>query len=423
MDSIPTWLLFVSLGLLIVLSGFFSSSETGLISLNRYRLRHLADEGHAGARRADRLLQRPDRLIGVILLGNNFVNILASSVATIIAIRLMGQAGIAVATGLLTLVILIFAEVTPKTLAALHPERIAFPASWVLGPLLRLLYPLVWVVNAISNNLLRLLRVSPESSGDQPLSREELRTVVNEAGAMIPQRHQRMLLSILDLEKVTVEDIMIPRNEMVGVDLDEPWEAILERISRSHHTRLPVYEGGPENIVGILHLRNIAHRLAVGELDPEGLRRLVRDPYFVPEATPLHTQLLNFQRERRRIGLVVDEYGDIRGLVTLEDILEEIVGEFTTDPGETMQEVHPQEDGSFLVEGSAYVRDLNRLMQWELPTDGPKTLNGLILEHMETIPEPGTSFRLAGYPVEIVHVGTSAVRTVKIMPDLWRPPG
>ena len=422
MDSIPTWLLFASLGLLIVLSGFFSSSETGLISLNRYRLRHLADEGHAGARRADRLLQRPDRLIGVILLGNNFVNILASSVATIIAMRLMGQAGIAVATGLLTLVILIFAEVTPKTLAALHPERIAFPASWVLGPLLRVLYPLVWVVNAISNNLLRLLGVSPESSGDQPLSREELRTVVNEAGAMIPQRHQRMLLSILDLEKVTVEDIMIPRNEMVGIDLEESWEAILDRISRSHHTRLPVSEGGAENIIGILHLRNIAHRLAAGDLDPESLRKLVRAPYFVPEATPLHTQMLNFQRERRRIGLVVDEYGDIRGLVTLEDILEEIVGEFTTDPGETMQEVHPQEDGSFLVEGSAYVRDLNRLMQWELPTDGPKTLNGLILEHMETIPEPGTSFRLAGYPVEIVHVGTSAVRTVKIMPDLWRPP-
>ncbi|SFD69263.1 Mg2+ and Co2+ transporter CorB, contains DUF21, CBS pair, and CorC-HlyC domains [Thiohalospira halophila DSM 15071] len=422
MDSIPTWLLFASLGLLIVLSGFFSSSETGLISLNRYRLRHLADEGHAGARRANRLLQRPDRLIGVILLGNNFVNILASSVATIIAMRLMGQAGIAVATGLLTLVILIFAEVTPKTLAALHPERIAFPASWVLGPLLRVLYPLVWVVNAISNNLLRLLGVSPESSGDQPLSREELRTVVNEAGAMIPQRHQRMLLSILDLEKVTVEDIMIPRNEMVGIDLEESWEAILERISRSHHTRLPVSEGGAENIIGILHLRNLAHRLAAGDLDPESLRKLVRAPYFVPEATPLHTQMLNFQRERRRIGLVVDEYGDIRGLVTLEDILEEIVGEFTTDPGETMQEVHPQEDGSFLVEGSAYVRDLNRLMQWELPTDGPKTLNGLILEHMETIPEPGTSFRLAGYPVEIVHVGTSAVRTVKIMPDLRRPP-
>ncbi|MFP4131063.1 HlyC/CorC family transporter [Thiohalospira sp.] len=422
MDALPTWLLFVSLGLLLVLSGFFSSSETGLISLNRYRLRHLADEGHAGARRAERLLQRPDRLIGVILLGNNFVNILASSVATVIAMRLMGQAGIAVATGLLTLVILIFAEVTPKTLAALHPERIAFPASWILGPLLRLLYPLVWLVNAISNGLLRLLSVSPESSGDQPLSREELRTVVNEAGAMIPQRHQRMLLSILDLEKVTVEDIMIPRNEMVGIDLEEPWEAILERLSRSHHTRLPVSEGGAENIIGILHLRNVAHRLAAGELDPEELRKLVRAPYFVPEATPLHTQLLNFQRERRRIGLVVDEYGDIRGLVTLEDILEEIVGEFTTDPGETMQEVHPQEDGSFLVEGSAYVRDLNRLMQWELPTDGPKTLNGLILEHMETIPEPGTSFRLAGYPVEIVHVGTSAVRTVKIMPDLWRPP-
>ncbi|MGM0475590.1 MAG: HlyC/CorC family transporter [Pseudomonadota bacterium] len=422
MDAIPTFALFLLLGLLIVLSAFFSSSETGLISLNRYRLRHLAGSGHAGAQRAERLLKRPDRLIGVILLGNNFVNILASALATIIALRLLGEAGIAVATGLLTLVILIFAEVTPKTLAALHPERIAFPASVVLGPLLRVLYPLVWIVNVVANTLLSGLGVSPHRHQGQALSREELRTVVNEADAMIPRRHQNMLLSILDLEKVTVEDIMVPRNEMAAIDLDDDWDTILDTITRSQHTRLPVYSGGPENVVGILHLRHVVHRLAGGEFGREDLEAAMREPYFVPEATTLHHQLVNFQQQRRRIGLVVDEYGDLRGLVTLEDILEEIVGEFTTDPAESMREVHPQEDGTYLVDGSASNRELNRMLQWELPTTGPKTLNGLILEYMETIPEPGTSFRLAGYPMEVVQVGPSAVRTVRVMPALREIP-
>ena len=418
MDAIPTWSLFLLLGLLIVLSAFFSSSETGLISLNRYRLRHLVDQGHSGARRAEHLLRRPDRLIGVILLGNNFVNILASAVATIIALRLIGEAGIAVATGLLTLVILVFAEVTPKTLAALHPERVAFPASYVLGPLLRALYPLVWVVNVVANTLLRGLGVSPRNHQGQALTREELRTVVNEADAMIPRRHQRMLLSILDLEQATVEDIMVPRNEMATLDLEDDWPAVVETIVRSQHTRLPVFSGGSENVVGILHLRQVIHRLGSGDFSREDLEAVMREPYFVPESTPLHTQLLNFQRERRRIGLVVDEYGDIRGLVTLEDILEEIVGEFTTDPAQSMRDVHPQEDGSYLVDGGAPVRELNRVLQWELPTDGPKTLNGLILEYMETIPEPGTSFRLSGYPMEVVQVSVNTVRTVRVLPEL-----
>ncbi len=419
MNDIPLGVLFGALVLLLILSAFFSSSETGLMSINRYRLRHLAKEQHAGARRVSKLLERPDRLIGLILLGNNFVNILASSLATIIALRLGGEAAIAVGAGLLTLVILIFSEVAPKTLAALHPEKIAFPAALVYLPLLKLLYPLVWVVNMIANGLLRLVGVSPvDERGNQHLSREELRTVVNEAGALIPKRHQHMLLSILDLEKVSVEDIMVPRNEIVGIDLEDEWSEILELLVHSQHTRLIIFEGDIDNIVGMLHVRNALHLLSQGTLDKEGLRELCRDPYFIPEATPLNTQLLNFQRQERRIGLVVDEYGDIQGLVTLEDILEEIVGEFTTVPSASSRDVHPQEDGSYLVDGSVNVRELNRLMQLELSTEGPKTLNGLILEYLENIPEPGTSLKIAGYPMEIVQVADNSVRTVRILPAL-----
>lgn len=393
-----------------------------MMSLNRYRLKHLRSQNHRGASRASEMLERPDRLIGLILIGNNLVNIAASAIATVIAIRLYGDAGIVIATFLLTLVILIFAEITPKTIAALHPERVAFPASVVLLPLMKMLYPVVLAVNTVTNGLLRLLGVDPRAGSDEQVSTEELRTIVTEAGALIPQRHRGMLVNILDLEEVTVDDIMVPRNEVYGIDLDDDDERILACIQQSAHTLLPVWRDDINNVTGVFHLRNSGRVLRGGRLDRAALEREMDKPYFVPENTPLHTQLLNFQNRKRRLGIVVDEYGDVMGLVALADILEEIVGEFTTDPGETMQEVHPQEDGSFLVEGSAYVRDLNRLMQWELPTDGPKTLNGLILEHMETIPEPGTSFRLAGYPVEIVHVGTSAVRTVKIMPDLWRPP-
>ncbi|MDH5229541.1 MAG: HlyC/CorC family transporter, partial [Gammaproteobacteria bacterium] len=384
MNDIPLTVLFGVLIFLLILSAFFSGSETGLMTLNRYRLRHLVKTKHSGALRAAKLLDRPDRLIGLILLGNNFVNILASSLTTIIALRLGGESAIAIGAGLLTLVILIFAEVAPKTLAALNPERIAFPASYIYTPLLKLLYPLVWSVNGIANGFLRLIRVDPEDdSGEQHLSREELRTVVNEAGALIPKRHQSMLLSILDLEQVTVEDIMVPRNDIFGIDLDDDIDEIHDLIAHAQHTRLPVYKSDIDNILGFVHLRNIVHALT-GEqaLTKEHIMEQLRESYFIPEATPLNTQLLNFQRQERRIGLVVDEYGDIRGLVTLEDILEEIVGEFTTDPSTTISDIHPQEDGTYLVDGSANIRDLNRVMFWELPTDGPKTLNGLILEYL-----------------------------------------
>ena len=419
MSDIPLSALFIALVILLLLSAFFSSSETGLMTLNRYRLRHLAKVGHGGAKRAEALLQRPDRLIGLILLGNNFVNILASSLTTIIAIRLGGETAIAIGAGLLTLVILIFSDVAPKTLAALHPERIAFPAAYIYGPLLKLLYPMVWVVNGIANALLRMLGIDTKNTtGDQSLSHEELRTVVHEAGGLIPKRHQKMLVSILDLSKVTVEDIMVPRNEIVGIDLEDDLSEIVEQMSHSHHARLPVYEGDINNVVGMVNLRHTLHLLARDDFDKDMLRNHVTEPYFIPEATPLTTQLLNFQREEERVALVVDEYGDIQGLAMLEDILEEIVGEFTSDPYATSRDIHAQDDGSYLVDGGVNIRSVNRLMDWELPEDGPKTLNGVITEYLESLPEPGTSVKINGYPIEVVQTSGNAVKTARIYANL-----
>ena len=391
-----------------------------MMALNRYRLRHLARSGHRGARRASRLLERPDRLIGLILLGNNFVNIAASSLATVLALRLLGEAGIALAAGLLTLVILIFAEVAPKTFAALHPERVAFPAAHVLTWLLAVFQPLVLAVNWMANGVLRLLRLSPAGDDRDSLSREELRTVVAEAGALIPRRHRQMLMSILDLEKVTVDDIMVPRQEINAIDLDDPPSEIFEQIMHMQHTRIPLYRGDINEIEGVLHLRRV-----VTPPREEGLVEYLRgqadEPYFIPAGTPLSAQLRNFQRAHERIGLIVDEYGEIEGLATMEDLLEEIVGQFTTDPTDYSPDVHPQADGTYLVDGSANVRELNRAMHWELPTDGPKTVNGLITEYLGSIPEPGTSVMIAGYPIEIMQTTGNAVRTARIVPGLRRP--
>ena len=388
-----------------------------MMALNRYRLRHLARAGHLGARRASRLLERPDRLIGLILLGNNFVNIAASSLATVLALRLLGEAGIALAAGLLTLVILIFAEVAPKTFAALHPERVAFPAAHVLTWLLAVFQPLVAAVNWMANGVLRLLRLPPSGARRDSLSREELRTVVAEAGALIPRRHRQMLMGILDLEKVTVDDIMVPRQEINGIDLDDPPSEILEQIMHAQHTRVPLYRGDVNEIEGILHLRRVIAPPGEGGLAGY-LRTQADEPYFIPAGTPLSVQLLNFQRTHQRIGLVVDEYGEIEGLATVEDLLEEIVGQFTTDPTDYSPDVHPQADGTYLVDGSANVRELNRAMHWELPTDGPRTMNGLIIEHLGSIPEPGTSLMIAGYPIEIMQTTGNAVRTARIIPSL-----
>ena len=416
MNDVPLGTLFTVLGLLLVLSAFFSSTETALMSINRYRLRHRARQGQRSARLAEALLQRPDRLIGLILLGNNFVNIFASSLVTVIALRLGGEGAIAIGAGLLTLVILIFAEVAPKTVAALHPERIALPAALIYFPLLKLTYPIVWLVNLMANGVLRLLGIRMEHVQGHGLSHEELRTVVSEAGAMIPKRHQRMLISVLELQDVTVDDIMVPRNEIDGLDLDDDWEDLLEQITESRHTRLPVYRGDLDQVVGIIHLRSVMGQLSEGELSREHLAAKSLEPYFVPEGTPLHTQLVNFQRAKRRLALVVDEYGDIQGLVTLDDILEEIVGEFTTDPADIYRDVQPEADGSFMVSGTANVRELNRMMGWRLPTDGPKTLNGLIVERLETIPQAGAMLHLGGYRLEIVQTADNAVRSVRLRP-------
>ena len=416
MNEVPLGTLFSLLGVLLVLSAFFSGTETALMSINRYRLRHRARHGSRPAKLTEALLQRPDRLIGLILLGNNFVNIFASSLVTVIALRVGGEGAIAIGAGILTLVILIFSEVAPKTLAALHPERIALPAALVYYPLLKVTYPIVWLVNLMANGVLRLLGVRAEQVQGHALSHEELRTVVSEAGALMPKRHQRMLISVLELQDVSVDDIMIPRNEIDGLDLDDDWDDLLEQVSESQHTRLPVYRGDLDHVVGILHLRSIMRELADDDLTRAHLTEKALEPYFVPEGTPLHTQLLNFQRAKRRLALVVDEYGDIQGLVTLDDILEEIVGEFTTDPADVYRDVQQESDGSFMVSGAANIRDLNRMMGWRLPTDGPKTLNGLIVERLETIPEAGSQLQLSGYQLEVVQTADNAVRSVRLRP-------
>ncbi len=404
-----------------MMSAFFSGSETALMALNRYRLQHQANSGDKAAQRVAKLLKRQDRLIGIILLGNNFVNILASAIATVIGLRLFGETGIAIATGLLTLIILIFSEVTPKTLAALHPERVAYPSALVYVPLLKILYPLVWLISTIARLLLRLIGVDPEDAAQHSLSTEELRTVVAETGAMIPRRHQHMLLSILDLEKATVEDIMVPRNEIVGVDISRPWDEVLQQIKDSHHTRLPLYAGSIDEIRGIIHLRRILGLLAGQELNQDSLMEQAREPYFIPEGTALNQQLLNFQNQRRRIGFVVDEYGDIQGLVTLEDILEEIVGEFTTDPSTRMRHARPNGDGSYTVNAMTNVRSLNRAMSWSLPSSSARTLNGLILEQLEDIPEPGTRLHLHDYLVEILSTKTNVIQQVRLTPPTLKP--
>ena len=420
MDNISTEILFATLGILIIFSAYFSGSETGIMSLNRYRLRHLEKQNHSGAKRVSRLLARPDRLIGLILIGNNLVNIAASAIATIIGIRLFGDMGILIATITLTLIILIFAEVTPKTLAALYPEKIAFPSSIILSLLLKLLFPFVVAVNWITNGLLMLIGISPEQRQEHSLSSEELRTVVNESGAMLAKRDQNMLVGILDLDKVTVEDIMIPRNELVGIDINDDWKKIQKKLAQSNHTRVLLYRDNMDDVVGYIHLRDALKLLFKNQFTKTTLIRAVKELYFIPEGTTLNVQLLKFQHAKERLGLVVDEYGDIQGLVTLEDILEEVVGDFTTTMERTTsEEVHLQPDGSYLVDGSATVRDINKEMTWFFPTDGPKTLNGLIIEYLEDIPEANLSVRIAGYPLEIIEVSDNMIKTVRILPDLY----
>jgi Mg2+/Co2+ transporter CorB len=421
-SEIPLSLLFSALFFLIVFSAFFSSSETGMMSLNRYRMRHLAKQGHGGARRASKLLARTDRLIGVILIGNNFVNIAAASISTIIAQRIWAQnpdlgapeVGVTIATILLTLVILIFAEVTPKTIAANHPEKIAFPASFLLQPLLILLMPFVYVVNAIANVLIKMTGLKLDQDSKDLLSTEEFRTLVHEAGVLIPARRQQMLLSILDLETVRVNDIMIPRSEIVGIDLDDDIREIEEILRTSQHTRLPVWKGNINNIIGMLHMRNAAKVMSQSSFNKAELLQVTRDPYFVPETVQLHNQLFNFQKEQRRIAIVVDEYGNVQGIATLEDILEEIVGDFTSDMSATSQDITPQDDGSFIIDGSTNIRDLNKAIKYDLPITGPKTFSGLIIEHLESIPDSNICLKIEEYRIEILKVKANTIASAKI---------
>ncbi|WP_444907650.1 HlyC/CorC family transporter [Microbulbifer sp. SSSA008] len=415
MNEMPTGLLFGLLALLILISAFFSSSETSMMALNRYRLRHQAKSGHRGAKRATELLARPDKLIGSILIGNNLVNVLVSVIAGSVFAQIYGEI---LTTIVLTLALLIFAEVTPKTIAALHPEKIAFPASFILRPLQWLLTPLVLLIGGISNGLARMLGVETKANSEaEHLAPEELRTVVFESGALLPSKHKGMLLNVLDLDQATVEDIMIPRNEVMGVDLENSAEEILQQLAESSYTRLPVYRGDINRVVGILHLRKAAQILRDGpeNLTAARLNSFTDEPYFVPEATPLPTLLMNFQKTKRRMGLVVDEYGEVMGIVTLEDLLEEIVGDFTASPVPSDdEEIVAIEDGWYMIEGGTSIRDINRTLGWELPTDGPKTFNGLAMEHLESIPDGNISLYILNYLVEIEEVSDKMITRARI---------
>jgi magnesium and cobalt exporter, CNNM family len=386
------------------------------MSLNRYRLRHSARSGHRAARIAEKLLQRPDRLIGLILLGNNAANLGAAALTTVIALRLGGEGAIWIGTLVLTLVVLIFSEVAPKTIAALNPSKIALPAALIYYPLQKLAAPLVWFINLLANGLLKLLGASTEQIATHSLSAEELRTVVAEAGAMVPRRHQQMLLSILDLDAISVDDVMVPRQEIIGIDLEKDWSECLAIVRDSSFHRLPVYRDDVDNIIGVVKVRRLLPDLASGTLTEQSLLHHTQEPYFVPEGTPLNRQLLNFQQHQRRSAFVVDEYGDVQGLITTEDILREIVGEFDADASSVDIGVAQESPESFIVDASANVRQLNRMMHWRLPTDGPKTLNGLIIEQLETIPDPGTSVTVAGYPIEILATTEHGIKQVRVSP-------
>ena len=425
MDSISTSTLFAALAVLLLTSAFFSASETAMMAINRYRLRHAAESGVRGAMRTQALLNQTDKLLGVILLGNNLVNSASATLSAVLAIRLFGDGEMVlfVATLLLTFLILVFSEVTPKVLGASFPERVAYPATLLLTPLLKLAYPVVWFVNLFVQGILKLLRIrQPEPGQGNSLGLEELRTIVLESSGRLPREHHRILMNLLELEDITVDDVMTPRNQIEAIDIEDDPERLRQQISTSHHTRLVVHAGSSDNLLGVLHVRRVLHALTGEELDPDTLKDNLEDPYFVPAGTPLFTQLRNFQSSRRRLALVVDEYGELQGLVTLEDLLEEMIGEFTTQAPSDTGFLRREEDGSWLAEGSVLLRHLNRKLGLSLPLDGPKTLNGLLLEQFEDIPEAGVSLKLGDVPVEIVQTQDRAVKMARIYPPATNTP-
>ena len=420
MEHISTTTLIVTLIIMVLVSAFFSGAETGMMTLNRYRLRHKAKQGNRAALRVEQLLRKPDRLISLVLIGNNLVNIMASAIATIVGMRLYGNVGVAIATGVLTFVILVFSEVLPKTIAALYPEKVAYPFSILLKPLQILMMPIVWLLNTITRLLMRMLGIKVDNVMSSALSKEELRTLVNESRSQMSRRNQDMLLSVLDLEKVTVDDIMTPRNEIVGIDINDEWKAIARQLTHSPHGRIVLYRDSLDDAIGMLRLRE-AYRLMTekNEFTKETMLRAADEIYYIPEGTPLSVQLVKFQRNKKKVGLVVNEYGDIQGLVTVEDILEEIVGDFTTSMSPTLaEEVSPQPDGSVIIEGSANIRELNKAFNWTLPEEEARTINGMLLEAIEEIPAPGTHIRLSHYQIEILDVQDNMVKQVRVTPIL-----
>lgn len=417
MNNAPTIILLISLVVLLAVIAFSSGTEVAMLSVNRYRIRTRAQNKERSARVLERLLQKPDDWLGANLVILAAASTFASSVTTILAQRVDNPYAVPFAISVLTVAMIVFCELAPKIYAATHPEPVALSSSYIYRALVWVAWPLLWVTNRLAYGFLRLFGVVKSARGDQMLSTEELRTVVAEAGPMIPQRHRQMLLSILDLGSVTVNDIMIPRQEIAAIDIDENWEELLDQLRQTPHTRLPVYDTELDNLIGILHMKRVAQELARGTLTRERLIEIARnrEPYFVPEGTPLNVQLSNFQRNRRRLAFVVNEYGDIEGLVTLEDILEEIVGEFTTDPATvTHKDIHPERPGVYIVNASATIRALNRALQWQLPTDGPKTVNGLLLEKLETIPPPGTALKVGEYAFEVLQTGDNVIKTVRV---------
>jgi Mg2+/Co2+ transporter CorB len=420
MEDVPlTWEL-AALALLLVMSGYFSIAETSMMALNRYRLRHLVAQGHGGAKRAAALLRHTDRLLGAILIGNNVVNAAAATLASVIALELVGQGRMAYAVSTLgiSFVIIVFAEITPKVIGATYPERIALPLAYVLGPLQRVLQPAIWFVNLFSRPLLRLFGVRPGEASEAPrLSPEEIRTLVRESSAFMPKKHVTILLNLFDLTDITVQDIMLPRSKIESIRLDEDMQAITRHLATSYHMRLPVFRDARGDVVGVLHLRKVLAPLMAGTLDKAQIEALLAEPYFVPATTPVFTQMQYFQENEERIALVVDEYGELMGLVTLEDIIEEIIGKFTTSVP-TAQALAWGEDGSTSIDGATPVREVNRALGLDLPTEGPKTLNGLILEHLRDIPEADVSIKIGGVPLEIVHTQGRSVKTARI----FRPP-
>lgn len=413
--------LLITLGILLCLLAFFSMAEAGILSVNRYRLKHLVKVSK-GAKRVAELLERPDRLFGVILMGNTFITISSASIAATLGARIIGgHMGVIISDITLTFVLLIFAEVSPKTWATLYPEKAAFPTSLILKYLLKLLYPVVWAANCVSNGFLRLCGVNLSEAGiQQGITQEELRTVVHEATGRIPSKHRKMLLSILDLEKVTVDDIMVPRIDVTGLDLENEWDAVVGQLANTQHTFLPVYEGDLNNLIGVMHAKKALHLLIDEDFTEEKLRKSLSQAFFIPTGTSLTKQLINFQHAKERLALVVDEYGDIIGLITLEDILEEIVGEFTTDMSEAYVAILAQDDGAYLVEGSITIRQFNRIVDWKFPISEAKTMNGLVIEHLQTIPEEGTCCLLGNIPIEVVHVQDNRIKTIKVFPPIHR---